>query len=252
MSDEDGFGRENRSSLHTSHTPPPAGIGGPFIRQMAGLSAGIAIAAALGAGSSYVMKRVGRSLDGNFQQAAARGQPTATIAAAGVGGDIALQRAHRTCTDSTGTAMPNVPPMRDEWLRSAEISVHRAAAYSACLTTERPQRFCNKSHRQHLVKSVQDYLNVRRRVREEWSLQGGGGPGLNNVMRTGVTTSEGLRSPVGSPSAQFDPQLRDGLRFLAGRGLVNVSDFGGFAGFGTPSDVVEAMKGVEAGKDACT
>jgi hypothetical protein len=126
-------------------------------------------------------------------------------------------------------------------LYAGEDKLVHAAAYAACLAAEQPTRFCQKLQRQHLAEAVRQYLKLVGQLREAWQFE----RASPRVPIAGQAAAPDL------PSARFDPQLAENLRALAAGGLIAAGDFGGFAGFGAPREVAEALKGVQAKNGAC-
>jgi hypothetical protein len=222
----------------------------PLVKQIGGIALGVALAFALGGANVYFMKQVGKSLDEKFIETAAAGNPAAAIEQVG-GGDPLLQSAHRICTRRAAEAK-----LTEAQTRAADVSMHlyageselvHAAAYVACLAAEQPKRFCQKPQRQHLAEALRQYLKLFGQMREEWQLQ----TGSPKVALTRAASPAGQFVAPEMPSARVDAQLVENLRALATNGFIAASDFGGFAGFGTPREVTEALKGVEAKNRAC-
>jgi hypothetical protein len=131
--------------------------------------------------------------------------------------------------------------------QAGESELIRAAAYVACLAAEQPKRFCQKPQRQHLAEAVRQYLKLYSQMREEWQLQTGSPRGA----LTRMASRPDQDAMINLPSARIDPQLVENLRALAKNGFIVASDFGGFAGFGTPREVTAALEGVETVNGAC-
>jgi hypothetical protein len=242
-----GFGRRGRRPARGVPQPIPVSSGGgmsPLVKQIGGLALGVALAFALGGGSTYFMKQAGKSLDRNFVERATPGNP-ATVIEQVDGGDETLQSLHRICTRRAAQARLTEAQTRatDEsmQLHAGENELVRAAAYVACLAAEQPKRFCQKPPRQHLAEAVRQYLKLVAQMREAWQFE----VAYPRVPIAGQAAAPDL------PSARFDPQLAENLRTLAANGYIAAGDFGGFAGFGTPHEVTEALKDVVAKNGAC-
>ncbi|HEV7879929.1 hypothetical protein [Bradyrhizobium sp.] len=221
----------------------------PLVKQIGGIALGVALAFALAGANMYFMKQMGKSLDRNFVENAAAGNPAATIEQVG-GDDDLLQSVHRICTRRAAQAK-----LTEAQTRAVDLSFHleageseliRAAAYVACFAAEQPKRFCQKPQRQHLAEAVRQYLKLYNQMREEWQLQTG-----SRVAPTAAAIRPGQFAVTDIPSARVDPQLVENLRALATNGFIAASDFGGFAAFGTPREVTDALKGVEARNGTC-
>lgn len=253
MSDDNGgFGRRGMQPTQGAPQPSPASAGhgmSPLVKQIGGIALGVALAFAFGGANMYFMKQMGKSLDRNFVESARVGNPAAAIEQVG-GGDELLQRVHRICTRRAAEARLTAAQTRavdlSLHLEAGESELVRAAAYVACLAAEQPKRFCQKPQRQHLAEAVRQYLKLYGQMREEWQLQTG-----SPVAPAAAAFRPGQFAVTDIPSAQVDPQLVENLRALAANGFIAAGDFGGFAGFGTPREVTEALKGVEAGNGAC-
>jgi hypothetical protein len=251
--DNGGFGRRGTQPMQDAPRliPAPAEPGmSPLVKQIGGIALGVALAFALGGANTYFMKQAGKSLDRNFVETATPGNPAAAIEQVG-GGDELLQSVHRICTRRAAQAKLTEAQTRaidgTMQLYAGENQLVHAAAYVACLAAEQPKRFCRKPQRQHLAEAVRQYLKLVGQMREAWQFE----MVSPRVAIAGPASRAGQFAVPDLPSARFDPQLAENLRALATSGFIAAGDFGGFAGFGTPREVTEALKGVEAKNGAC-
>jgi len=216
-----------------------------LVKQIAGIGLGAAIIFALAQGHTYFMKQAGRSLDGKFVEQASTGNAQGALAAT-ANNDAMLQNVHRTCSRRADLASLTSEQLDATaglmGVASLEAQLVRSAAYVACLAAEQRQRFCDKAQRSYLATAVREHLKLLRQAREEWQLQMGG-PAGRFLARD--------RATVDLPSARLDPELVRRLRILASDGLITTGDFGGFAGFGVPNELVAALGNVQAKTGAC-
>jgi hypothetical protein len=238
--------------------PPelPAADGGrpPLLKHLGGWTLGVAIAFAVGGVGVYLMKQVGKSLDRQFVEQAAPGNPAKAIEQVG-GDDVLLQSVNRTCTNRSAEATLTQAQLRATGsvmsLYSGEAELARAGAYVACLTAERPERLCRPPQRQHLAEATRQYFKLYRQMQEEWEIQFGGPLGGPMAIIRHAAVGAKQRAILNLPSTRVDPEFLANLRKLAGNGYVTARDFGGFAGFGAPLSIVEALKDVEVKKASC-
>ena len=227
MSQQDGgFGKRGMRTAGETPRPisTPTGDGmSPLVKQIGGMALGVALAFAIGGAGSYFMKQAGKSLDRNFVVRANPGNPAAAIEQVG-GGDAQLQRVHRICTDRAATAGLTETQKRatdaTDSLSIVEHRVARAGAYVACLTTEQPQRFCQKPQRQHLFEAVRQYAKLVIQAREEWQIQKG-----SPAMAVGGRPVDfNQLAAIGMPSVRMDPQLEAGMTALDTNGYIPVGE----------------------------
>jgi hypothetical protein len=256
----------------------------PLIRQIAGISLGVLIALALGAGGTLMMKQAGKTLDARFLESANPTTPQhATERSAGLDGD--LQAIHRSCAlqaERVHLSAAQLDAIRDHSMLPGETSVARSAVYVECLARSRPARFCRTADKSHLVGAVREYFDVMTRIRAAWGAETGGGAGgrgiapsppsaspnpkfqavLNDIgvdsigeLSSGASRTQidgGVRgNALSLPSASPSASLLAALRDLAADGYVVASDFGRFAGIGVPPAIADTLRSVAAKAGAC-
>lgn len=246
-----------RSSAHRLREPsnPVVKAGGlpPLIRQIGGLALGVALAFALNSAHVYFMKQAGKSLDQQFSEQMTGGNPARAIEQAG--GDQLMQGVDRTCRKRAAEAKLTSAQANATGafinLHAGELELAGAATYVVCLLAERTERLCKVPDRRHLAEAVRQYLKRIDEVREAWRVAIEGPH--RGAMAIMANAGGGLnaRARPSMPSSQVDPELIANLRKLAAGGLVAAGDFGGFAGFGVPRAITEALRGVEARKASC-
>lgn len=222
-----------------------------LVRQIGGLALGVAVAFTLGGGSVYFMKQAGKSLDQKFSEQLARRGPALAIEQAG--DDEAMQSVNRICSKRAAEAELTDAQERATGafvtLQAGELELAGAAAYVKCLSAERTERLCEAPHRRHLAGAVRQYLKLFDEMRVAWRIAIDG-PHVG-AMAIMANAGGGLGDRASMPSSKVDPDLMANLRQLAAAGLVTISDFGSFAGFGAPRAVTEALRGVEPRKRPC-
>jgi hypothetical protein len=252
--ESDGSG--TRSGAHPirgqSNAAMDAGGELRLVRQIGGLALGVAVAFALAGGGVYFMKQAGKSLDQKFAEQLTRGGPAQATEQAG--GDEVMQSVNRTCSKRAAEAKLTDAQERATGafitLHAGELELVSAAAYVVCLSAEQTERLCKVPHRRHLAGAVRQYLKLFEEMRVAWRIAiDGPHVGAMAIMANAGAVRDRVRPSM--PSSQVDPELMANLRKLAAGGLVTASDFGGFAGFGVPRAVIEALRGVEARKASC-
>jgi hypothetical protein len=245
-----GFGRRAEAARVRNDNDASTPTHKP-VKQAVGIVAGMAIVLALVTATFILKKNAGRVLNAKFLEAATPGSPERAIERNQVV-DPKLQAVQRACTEHSMNVKLNLAQTRategfmDVYAGESELA--RAADFIECLATTRPARFCQQSHKAHLIEAMRQYHKLLKQTQESWALAAS--PTYRAVLMSAPYRLE-QRQALGLPSARTNPAMLEGLRALAAGGYVSVSDFAGFGTVGVPQDLREALSNIESRRRVC-
>ena len=115
---------------------------------------------------------------------------------------------------------------------------------------QKPARFCQPTHRAHLVAALADYFKLMARVHEERWLQSTSPFALERgqLIQPPRSTTFGQSGPP--PSAQTDPRVLAGLRTLIAAGYITRRDLSGLPRTAA-ADLENRLHGLDGKKADC-
>jgi hypothetical protein len=223
----------------------------PGVRQIAGITLGVAIM--FGLIMIYVsgMKTAGRALGRQWEENAgypALDSPSARRAGAGLASDV-----RTTCKARAEQVKLNAATRRDLdyyvdiWVGEEQVMQH--AAFIACLVSTQPARFCQPEHGGHLAGAMRDYFRLRLRVREEWTMARNNPFGAAQAGLMPLPGAQGINARF--PSERTDPDIVAGLTRLITDGYLTRADLGAGMFSRMPGDLETQLTGVERNKRSC-
>jgi hypothetical protein len=244
-------------------SPPPAAsseasgpswmrfLASPGVRQIAGITLGVAIV--FGIVMIYVsgMKMAGRALNRQWEENAgypALDNPSARRAGANVSSDV-----RTTCKARADQVKLNAATRReldyyvDIWVGEEQLMQH--AAFINCLSSTQSFRFCQPEHREHLAGAVRDYFRLRMRVGEEWAMARNNPFGAAQTGLMPLPGAQGINARF--PSERTDPDIIAGLTRLIADGYLTRADLGASMFSSMPGDLAKQLTGAERKKRSC-
>jgi hypothetical protein len=124
----------------------------------------------------------------------------------------------------------------------------RRSRCCACKITTKSARFCDPVEKKALVAMVNDYLMRIDLVVAGLSLEGAPmaimGEMLGGEVAVGSAIHDMVKEDTLAVMRHYHKGVADGLKSLAQRGVVTVSDFASFMGYGIPKPIDEMLGGI--------
>src|SRR5262245_44841222 len=232
---------------------PASILRSPLVKQLGGILIGVGILIGLQAVYVVSMKGFGRALDQHWRDNF--GYPGLEDAYLRTDrGDHALDEAHNHCkarADFVQLGRAERTALEGfDGLYSGESALAKASQYLSCLTTQSPSRFCQASHRSHLVAALTDYYRLMSKVREERYLAATNTFAVEKGMLIHPRGGNPVGGSVAPPSGQTDSRIIDGLSGLITDGYLSHRDLNGLPN-ALAGDLQGQLRTVKPARTSC-
>jgi hypothetical protein len=250
------FGRRRPATYRAAHLAAddaPGLLSSKLAKQIAGVLAGVALAATLMFVHDGALKGFGRMFDQYW--AASAGYPAVDDAYARTKAkDAALDQAHNACKARSDFAGRGRTRGAADPLPGDAVTLARSATYLSCLANEKPERFCQASHRAHLLAATTDYYRLMAKMEEERRMNAVDPIAMDRVLDN--LQKHGTPPPLVMPTtgtampATSTPEVAAALRALVVGGYVGRRELLGAAA-GWPNDLDTILRDVTAAHKGC-